>query len=109
MKFKIQPAKAENKIIAMEYDTSIGYAKGGAKPKVSSVTVELVDTYGNPYVEVLTEGKDYVVSYANNKVVTTSETRKRPMITVKGKAITVGFLQQENLRLCHRISLKWIL
>jgi uncharacterized repeat protein (TIGR02543 family) len=53
------------------------YTKGGSRPEVEIY----MDTVG----KWLTEGKDFTVTYANNKAVTESGTRKLPTITIKGK------------------------
>ncbi len=59
------------------------YMKGGAKP-------EVLVTSGKT---VLTTGKDYTVSYANNKKVALSTDKKAPTVTVKGKGNYAGTKQ----------------
>ncbi len=59
------------------------YMKGGAKP-------EVLVTSGRT---VLTAGKDYTVSYANNKKVALSTDKKAPTVTVKGKGNYAGTKQ----------------
>lgn len=70
-----QEVSAARKITSLN-EISAAYVKGGTKP-------ELVLTYEG---RVLERNKDYKVSYANNKAVTTSETseKKLPKITVTG-------------------------
>ncbi len=51
------------------------FMKGGAKP---DVTVSINDI-------VLTQGKDYTISYSNNKKVASATDKKAPTITIKGK------------------------
>lgn len=51
------------------------FVKGGSKPEVE------LQFDG----KVLTQGKDYTVSYANNKAVTKDGVTKLPTITIKGK------------------------
>ena len=51
------------------------YMKGGAKP-------EVIVTSGSRMLKL---GKDYTVSYANNKKIALSTDRKAPTITIKGK------------------------
>lgn len=58
------------------------YAKGGAKPDVE------IKFNGRKLVL----GKDYTLTYSNNKAVTTAGTSKMPSITVKGKGNFKGTL-----------------
>lgn len=102
VRFKIQPVKAIDKEVKMEYDTVAAYAKGGVKPIVSSVTAELKDVEGILYVETLTEGKDYVLSYVNNKAVTTTKTKKYPTIILKGKGNYSGILARGTFKIVPR-------
>jgi hypothetical protein len=53
------------------------YTKGGSKPEVA--------IYMGTVGKWLTEGKDFAVTYANNKDVTQSDAGKLPVITIKGK------------------------
>ena len=58
----------------------VKFLKGGVKPEV-----EL--RFGG---ELMNVGKDYTISYANNKAVTTEKTKKLPIITIKGKGNFTG-------------------
>lgn len=60
-------------------DKSVKYAKGGAKP---SPTVTFLD--GDGKVRILTEGKDYMVSYRRNKSVT-GDDNERALVIIEGK------------------------
>lgn len=78
--FKITPYSLKDQTAATQITTSLAsdsvpYEKGGAKPKV---TVEYGET-------VLTEGKDYTVSYKNNTKLASKDDAKAPSYTVKGK------------------------
>lgn len=68
-----QPAEETVKISLA--DKKVYYEKGGAKPKI-------VVTYQN---SLLTEGKDYTVTYKNNNKIPTIKDEKPPTFTVKGK------------------------
>ena len=71
---------------------SIPFAKNGAKPAIV-VTAKLAN--GNTVT--LTEGKDYTVTYANNKAVSEGKNlteKKLPLITVKGKGNFKGSIKQ---------------
>lgn len=70
-----QEVSAAKQITSLN-EISAAYVKGGTKP-------ELVLTYEG---RVLERNKDYKVSYANNKAVTTSETKEKklPKITITG-------------------------
>ena len=79
----------------------VSYAKNGAKPQIR-VTANL-ETAGQDATEAgtntvtLEEGKDYTVSYANNKAVSEGKNlteKKQPTITIKGKGNYKGSLQQ---------------
>lgn len=58
----------------------VKYVKSGVKPEV-----ELY--FAGTLMKV---GKDYTISYANNKAVTTETTKKLPTITIKGKGNFTG-------------------
>lgn len=78
--FKITPYSLKDQTAATQITTSLAsdsvpYEKGGTKPKV---TVEYGET-------VLTEGKDYTVSYKNNTKLASKDDAKAPSYTVKGK------------------------
>lgn len=78
--FKISPyslnsASAATQITTSLASDSVPYEKGGTKPKV---TVKYGET-------VLTEGKDYTVSYKNNTKLASKDDAKAPSYTVKGK------------------------
>ncbi len=61
------------------------YVKGGSKPELSL-------TFGEAK---LIAGRDYTITYKNNKAVTTSETAKKPVIIIKGKGNFKGTLSKE--------------
>ena len=71
---------------------SIPFAKNGAKPAIV-VTAKLAN--GNTVT--LKEGKDYTITYANNKAVSEGKNlteKKLPLITVKGKGNFKGSVKQ---------------
>ena len=71
---------------------SIPFAKNGAKPAIV-VTAKMAN--GNTVT--LKEGKDYTVTYANNKAVSEGKNlteKKLPLITVKGKGNYKGSVKQ---------------
>ena len=71
---------------------SIPFAKNGAKPAIV-VTAKLAN--GNTVT--LKEGKDFTVTYANNKAVSEGKNlteKKLPLITVKGKGNFKGSVKQ---------------
>ena len=71
---------------------SIPFAKNGAKPAIV-VTAKMAN--GNTVT--LKEGKDYTVTYANNKAVSEGKNlteKKLPLITVKGKGNFKGSVKQ---------------
>ena len=70
----------------------VAFAKNGAKPAIA-VTAKLAN--GNTVT--LKEGKDYTVTYANNKAVSEGKNlteKKLPLITVKGKGNFKGSIKQ---------------
>ncbi len=70
----------------------VAFVKNGAKPAVV-VTAKLAN--GNTVT--LTEGKDYTITYANNKAVSEGKNlteKKLPLITVKGKGNFKGSVKQ---------------
>ena len=70
----------------------VAFVKNGAKPAVV-VTAKMAN--GNTVT--LTEGKDYTVTYANNKAVSEGKNlteKKLPLITVKGKGNFKGSIKQ---------------
>ena len=70
----------------------VAFVKNGAKPAVV-VTAKMAN--GNTVT--LKEGKDYTVTYANNKVVSEGKNlteKKLPLITVKGKGNFKGSIKQ---------------
>lgn len=80
--FKINPYSLKDASAATLITTSLAngsdsapYEKGGAKPKV---IVKYRDT-------VLTEGRDYTVSYKNNTKPASKNDTKAPSYTIKGK------------------------
>ena len=85
----LSAADMEAKIAAADH---IPFVKNGAKPAVV-VTAKLAN--GNTVT--LTEGKDYTVTYANNKAVSEGKNlteKKLPLITVKGKGNFKGSVKQ---------------
>ena len=71
---------------------SIPFAKNGAKPAIV-VTAKMAN--GNTVT--LKEGKDYTITYANNKAVSEGKNlteKKLPLITVKGKGNFKGSIKQ---------------
>ncbi|MBD5504236.1 MAG: BspA family leucine-rich repeat surface protein [Lachnospiraceae bacterium] len=76
----------ENRISLSTDEISAVYEKGGAKPSVK--------VYDG--TRLLTEGKDYTLSYQNNAAVTTPATVKQPTITVKGKGNYAGVLVEKK-------------
>lgn len=78
--FKILPCSVLE-TMGLKDNITAKYVKGGCKPEVELVFAG----------KKLTEGKDYTVSYKNNKAVTTAET-KNPSIVVKGKGNFTGTL-----------------
>ena len=70
----------------------VAFAKNGAKPAIV-VTAKLAN--GNTVT--LKEGKDYTITYANNKAVSEGKNlteKKLPLITVKGKGNFKGSVKQ---------------
>ena len=85
----LSAADMEAKIAAADH---IPFVKNGAKPAVV-VTAKLAN--GNTVT--LKEGKDYTVTYANNKAVSEGKNlteKKLPLITVKGKGNFKGSIKQ---------------
>lgn len=76
----------ENRISLSADEISAVYEKGGAKPSVK--------VYDG--TRLLTEGKDYTLSYQNHTAVTTQDTVKQPTITVRGKGNYTGVLTQKK-------------
>ena len=77
---------------AADSTIKVAFVKNGAKPAVV-VTAKLAN--GNTVT--LTEGKDYTVTYANNKAVSEGKNlteKKLPLITVKGKGNFKGSVKQ---------------
>lgn len=74
------------------------YAKGGAKPDVE------IKFNGRKLVL----GRDYTLTYSNNKAVTTAGTSKMPSITVKGKGNFKGTLSAAKIFTIEKQSLSII-
>ena len=86
--FKILPFETKTDkegLLKVQSGISIVHAKGGAKPQ-PEVTYKGI---------VLTNGTDYVLSYSNNKSVTTAATKKKPSVTVKFKGNYKGSLKTD--------------
>ena len=67
------------------------YTKKGARPQI------LVKAVLEGYIVELEEGKDYTVSYSNNKIVSEGKklaAKKQPVITIKGKGNYKGSFKQ---------------
>ncbi|MBD5484428.1 MAG: BspA family leucine-rich repeat surface protein, partial [Lachnospiraceae bacterium] len=80
-------AKDSQKRIKLSTDAiSAVYTKGGATPSLK--------VYDG--TQLLTEGKDYTLSYQNNAAVTTSATVKQPTIMVKGKGNYSGAFSEKK-------------
>ena len=73
-----------SELSGFENEITAKYTKGGAKPKPTL-------TFAG---KQLVEGKDYTITYKNNKAVTTEETQKLPAITIKGKGNFKGTLSK---------------
>lgn len=71
--------------MGLEGEITAKYVKGGSRPEVNLV-------YAG---RQLIEGKDYTISYRNNKAVTTAETKKKPVIIIKGKGNFKGTQEKE--------------
>lgn len=85
--FKITGANIADLVTVKDGEMSAKYVKGGAKP-----SLELVFNG-----KILTEGKDYIVTYKNNKSVYTAKAgeagyddKKAPILTIKGKGNFAG-------------------
>ena len=92
--FKIKQADlaAEGTEAKIGVADSIPFAKNGAKPAIV-VTAKLAN--GNTVT--LKEGKDYTITYTNNKAVSEGKNlteKKLPLITVKGKGNFKGSIKQ---------------
>lgn len=69
-------AKDTEKLVGgIKDDITVEYVKGGCKPKI-----EL--TFAG---KVLMEGRDYTISYRNNKAAAAANSRRPPSFTIKGK------------------------
>lgn len=77
--FNIAENKENRFNVALAAD-SVPYAKGGAKP---DMTVTFRRSDGSE--QKLQEGRDYTVTYQNNKALYDGSTGKQPSVTVKGK------------------------
>lgn len=76
--------KNERKKISVYYDNVVLYSKAGTKPGVKVY-------YGN---KLLTEGKDYSISYSYNSSITIESTKNMPTITIKGKESFSGTIKK---------------
>ena len=68
---------------------SYDFANAAIKPVVTA-TIMAIDNEGNPELRVLTQGKDYTVSYKNNKAVAAANAVKAPQVIIKGKGDFTG-------------------
>jgi len=85
--FEIKPFDAkqnEGGMLTVSNISSIVYAKGGAK------LIPIVK-YND---HILTVGKDYTLSYSNNKAVTTEKTKKDPVVKIKFKGNFKGTVEE---------------
>lgn len=78
--FKILQHSVTAADIQVEEDVTSCYTKGGAKPDVNII----LGGYK------LVNGKDYTLTYSNNKAVTDSNTVSKPTITINGKGNFIG-------------------
>lgn len=76
----------EKRISLSTDEISAVYEKGGTRPSVK--------VYDG--TKLLTEGKDYTLSYQNHTLVTTVATVKPPTITVKGKGNYIGVFAEKK-------------
>ena len=83
--FNVAENKGERFAAVLEND-SVPYAKGGAKP-----AMKVTFTRADGTEQLLTEGKDYTLTYKNNTAVNDgSNPNKIPTVTVKGKGSFSG-------------------
>lgn len=75
---------AEHKIEGMEAEITAKYMKGGCKPEV-----EL--SFSGKKLSV---GKDYTVSFKNNKAVTGADTKNKPTVIIKGRGNFKGTVKK---------------
>ena len=75
---------SKKQITGFSQDIVVKYTKGGSKP-----SIEL--SYNGTK---MTAGKDYSITYKNNKAVTTSTTTKQPIIIITGKGNFKGSLSR---------------
>lgn len=71
------------KTLSVTVSKTASFAKKGAQPTVNV-------TYNN---KRLTAGKDYKVTYNNNKAVTTTATKKKPSVTITGMGMFSGTIK----------------
>ncbi len=76
----------QNRISLSTDEICTVYEKGGSRPSVK--------VYDG--MKLLTEGKDYTLSYLNRRAVTTQTTVKPPTITVKGKGNYTGVFAEKK-------------
>lgn len=76
----------ENRISLSTDEISTVYENGGSRPSLK--------VYDG--MKLLTEGKDYTLSYQNHTAVTTQTTVKLPTITVKGKGNYTGVFAEKK-------------
>ncbi len=76
----------ENRISLSTDEISTVYENGGSRPSLK--------VYDG--MKLLTEGKDYTLSYQNHTAVTTQTTVKPPTITVKGKGNYTGVFAEKK-------------
>lgn len=76
----------QNRISLSTDEICTVYEKGGSRPSVK--------VYDG--MKLLTEGKDYTLSYQNHTAVTTQTTVKPPTITVKGKGNYTGVFAEKK-------------
>ena len=81
--FRITQKNITDESIRIEPVTDVFYSGQNVTPKLSIYDTGCTDVYGEP--RLLTEGKDYSLSYQNNKKAALKDAKKAPRIIIKGK------------------------
>ncbi len=94
-KFKIQKAEISEETISsgkikVEYQASLAYTKTATKPQVHVY----YSANGSAAKTELVKGKDYTLSYANNKSVNDGTGKKVPTIKITGKGNFKGTIKR---------------
>ena len=82
-KYTLDDSTGGNAIVTLE-DDSFEFTNAAIKPDVT-VQAKMVNNDGVEEVRTLVQGKDYTVSYKNNKSVADATVAKAPQVIVKGK------------------------